>query len=964
MNNLKYRISLDLQETQAPVVLKAMRFDTKCSIIARLTSKFLPFPLGEGVKAIFVGYKPDGTSLFNDCTIVSDAIIYDFTTQTTTAVGVVECEFKLFDKNGDPLLTSPRFSLLVENTIFDEHVFVESTDEHNALLEFIIATTDDELNETSEFPISNKVIATELKGIKDDLYNKVGFSGDYNELKNKPSVATSTSDGFMSAADKVKVDSFDDHDHEISDVNGLQEALGGKSPTSHKHTASDMSGLADVSWSGSYNDLKDKPNIAATIKVDSELSAASENPVQNKVIVAELSKLAVTTSVMSSTGADLTLENTEEAKLRGLNIYGKTTQKGTPTQDAPIPLENVDGDGVVAKVEGANLIPFPDSKSATQNGITATFKDSKITLSGTSTANVWLTAFTMSLGAGEYTLSSDSIPVNVTVYIFSNTEYFSIRSGALVKTKTFPQGNYNFVIEVTAANVTLNSTFQVMLNKGTTAIPYQPYSQQQIITTIPNGLCGVPVTSGGNYIDANGQQWICDEIDFERGVMIKRTHTQTFKGTEPFSALGSTGDANAFFYLIDESIKPYVENNEGFSLSSHFESKRIISSTTDVGHQVRKVSTEERYRVLFRPQNASGMTAAQFQTWLKSNPTTITYALATSTEIPLSAEDIAEYKKLHTNYPTTIITSEGADMKVSYIVRGGMPSNTALADLMDDEDHRLVSDEDIARWDNKSDFSGSYNDLKDKPSADYSEAEKQKLSGIEAGANNYTLPSAGDNSFGGVIDIGATNVTIREGQISVNDYGHKHTIENVDGLREVLNSKSEFSGNYNDLTNKPTIPSAYTLPTASSTVKGGVKVGNGLSIDANGALSVSGAGGEMTWIAQTQELSLSSSTILSIGVDNPDLTYYAYCFYIRLRDNMGRDISHTVQGFYMPSPDSNDVNVPSTNVLKVRSASISAGLPQTSNVCAYPQGVQCTYNLSDSSMSKVTATIHGWYKVL
>lgn len=386
--------------------------------------------------------------------------------------------------------------------------------------------------------------------------------------------------------------------------------------------------------------------------------------------------------VLSASGEGVTITDSASRTIQGLNMFGKTMQNGTPAPDAPIPLENVGDDGVMAKVEGGNLIPFPDSKSATQNGITATFKDSKITLSGTSTATVWLTAFTMSLDAGEYTLSSDSIPGKVTVYIFSNTEYFSIKSDALVKTKIFPQGNYNFVIEI-SANVTLNDEFRVMLNKGTTAIPYQPYSQQQIITTIPNGICGIPVTSGGNYTDANGQQWIADEIDLERGVLIKRTHTQTFKGTEPFSALGSTGDANAFFYLVDSSIKPYVVENEGFSLSSHFEAKRIISSTTDAGHQIRKVSTGEQYRVLFRPQNASGMTAAQFQTWLKSNPTTVTYALATSTEIPLSAEDIEAFKSVHTNYPTTVITSDNdAYMSVKYVVDTKTYIDNKLSELV------------------------------------------------------------------------------------------------------------------------------------------------------------------------------------------------------------------------------------------------------------------------------------------
>ena len=45
------------------------------------------------------------------------------------------------------------------------------------------------------------------------------------------------------------------------------------------------------------------------------------------------------------------------------------------------------------------------------------------------------------------------------------------------------------------------------------------------------------------------------------------------------------------------------------------------------------------------------------------------------------------------------------------------------------------------------------------------------------------------------------------------------------------------TGSYNDLSNKPTIPSAYTLPLATASVVGGIKVGSNLSIDANGVLS-------------------------------------------------------------------------------------------------------------------------------
>lgn len=58
------------------------------------------------------------------------------------------------------------------------------------------------------------------------------------------------------------------------------------------HPASMITGLSTVATSGSYNDLTDKPNIPASAIVDSELSATSVNPVQNKVINAALSNKA------------------------------------------------------------------------------------------------------------------------------------------------------------------------------------------------------------------------------------------------------------------------------------------------------------------------------------------------------------------------------------------------------------------------------------------------------------------------------------------------------------------------------------------------------------------------------------------------------------------------------------------------------------------------------------------------
>lgn len=56
--------------------------------------------------------------------------------------------------------------------------------------------------------------------------------------------------------------------------------------------------------------------------------------------------------------------------------------------------------------------------------------------------------------------------------------------------------------------------------------------RQTIALQTPNGLPGIPVTSGGNYTDPSGQQWVCDEVDLERGVRVQRVDKGAFDATK------------------------------------------------------------------------------------------------------------------------------------------------------------------------------------------------------------------------------------------------------------------------------------------------------------------------------------------------------------------------------------------------------------------------------------------------
>lgn len=55
---------------------------------------------------------------------------------------------------------------------------------------------------------------------------------------------------------------------------------------------------------------------------------------------------------------------------------------------------------------------------------------------------------------------------------------------------------------------------------------------QTLTLPTPNGLPGIPVTSGGNYTDSIGQQWVCDEVDLKRGVKVQRVDKAAFDNTK------------------------------------------------------------------------------------------------------------------------------------------------------------------------------------------------------------------------------------------------------------------------------------------------------------------------------------------------------------------------------------------------------------------------------------------------
>lgn len=224
--------------------------------------------------------------------------------------------------------------------------------------------------------------------------------------------------------------------------------------------------------------------------------------------------------VGSETGNPITVDDAFPAPLCGLTVYGRSAQNGTPTPDAPVPIVSAgDGGSVAVKVTGKNLLHLPDG-SKTFRGITITAKDGLISISGTATETGYAVLDIPPFITPGVLILSSSINSPVAALVSQTWDAILFQNTATKMSDTATR--LVFTVE---QGQTYNLTgVKLQLELGSTATAYSPYREQLLTLPTPTGLPGIPVTSGGNYTDPQGQQWVCDEVDLERGVKVQRVY--------------------------------------------------------------------------------------------------------------------------------------------------------------------------------------------------------------------------------------------------------------------------------------------------------------------------------------------------------------------------------------------------------------------------------------------------------
>lgn len=186
---------------------------------------------------------------------------------------------------------------------------------------------------------------------------------------------------------------------------------------------------------------------------------------------------------------------------------------------------------------------------------------------------------------------------------------------------------------------------------------FEPYKPAQILAlATPNGLPGIKVDSGGNYTDETGQQWVCDEIDLERGKYVQRIYSCR---KEDYSIVKwSNGE---YFVICYEVPTPSVKEKAVCSATN------ILRSSWINGAKPYYFLQTKGQKVII----ALGVDYCFSETEMRKildRGIEFIYVLESPIEHDLPPEVVEAYKKLHTNYPvTTVLNDAGAGMKVEYV---------------------------------------------------------------------------------------------------------------------------------------------------------------------------------------------------------------------------------------------------------------------------------------------------------
>lgn len=289
-----------------------------------------------------------------------------------------------------------------------------------------------------------------------------------------------------------------------------------------------------------YPDLADKPIPDKTLSEEGSFADSKAVGDRFKEVNAETDSLKEDlsnkiTKFYASNQGETHITDSDNGKIQDMMLYGKSSQDGVPTPENPVEIKSVVNPTV--KVCGENLYPGSDliglTKTYTTDFIPVILHKGKIyfsfdTSSDTSDGRYHINAKYFDInkelmgGNGNESIAGNNIShvsfefdgtkagINHETIDLKNVSYVKIMFGIYATTAT----------KITYKNIMISATDS----------DFEPYKPIQTVT-LPYTLNAIPVESGGN-VTIDGQQYIADYVDVERGKLIRMVDSSKLDNTQ------------------------------------------------------------------------------------------------------------------------------------------------------------------------------------------------------------------------------------------------------------------------------------------------------------------------------------------------------------------------------------------------------------------------------------------------
>lgn len=231
------------------------------------------------------------------------------------------------------------------------------------------------------------------------------------------------------------------------------------------------------------------------------------------------------TKFYASNYGETHITDSDNGKIQDMMLYGKSSQDGVPTPENPVEIKSVVNPKVV--VYGKNIAKkvavFNESQQYTiPLYIVADLRPS--------------TTYVLSFecASGYYGYVNEIIFEQITFVGTGNRQSVVCKTKSVLQSSQLTAKGWIIVKNFTGNTIVPKFT-NVMLERISASIAYEPYHEQTV--TLPYALNAIPVSSGGN-VTIDGQQYIADYVDVERGKLIRMVDSSKLDNTQ--SIIGKT----------------------------------------------------------------------------------------------------------------------------------------------------------------------------------------------------------------------------------------------------------------------------------------------------------------------------------------------------------------------------------------------------------------------------------------